>query len=91
VHEPAAPAALEQDVDHGAPGARDAPALLGHDRAQQALGERAVARRQDVAQVEEQARLGGVHDRERDVGAALSGPADGGLRSCAPGALRARD
>jgi hypothetical protein len=78
VHEPAAPAALEQHVEHGAPGAGDAPALLGHDRPQQALGERAVARRQDVAQAEEQPRLVGRGDARVEQPAADSQAAHAG-------------
>ena len=59
VDEPAAPAALEQHVEHGPPGAGDPPALLGDNRAQQAVGEDAVARGQHVVEAVEEPRLVG--------------------------------
>ena len=60
--EAAPPAALEEDVKGRARDARDAPALLRHDRPQEALGERHVGRRDDVAQAGEQPRLVGGRD-----------------------------
>lgn len=57
--EPVPPSALEEHVEHGPRGARDPPALLRDDRAQEVLGEVPVARGDHVAQAIEEARLVG--------------------------------
>ena len=81
--EAAPPAALEEHVEHRPPGARDAPALLGHDRAQQALGEDAMARGEHVLEPVEQPRLVGRGDARVEQRAAdrepphAGGPPDG--------------
>lgn len=68
--QPRAPAALEEDVERGACDARDAPRLLRHDRAQQPLGERAVASRDHGVEPREEPRLVGGGDTRREQAAA---------------------
>jgi hypothetical protein len=57
VDQGAAPGALEQDIEDGPRGARDPPALLRHDRAEQAVREDAMGGGQHVVEPIEQPRL----------------------------------
>jgi hypothetical protein len=63
MHQAAPPAALEEHLEVRPRRPSDPPRLLGHDRAQQVVGERAVAGRDEIVEAREQRCLVGAGPR----------------------------